>query len=107
MKAAMSETDRRRAIQGDYNQAHGIVPATVEKAVTPAFETLNRQPAAVEAGGQVREPLSEFKTLEDVDREVEKLEAAMKRAARDLAFEEAAHLRDRIKALRRLQVFEL
>jgi excinuclease ABC subunit B len=93
-------------IQRDYNQAHNIVPATVEKAVTATFDALSR-PSTQAAGDEIREPTVAFKSLDDVDREVEKLEAAMKRAARELAFEEAARLRDRIKALRRLQVFEM
>jgi excinuclease ABC subunit B len=107
MRAAMSETERRRKIQRAYNQAHHIVPATIEKAVVPTFEVLNRPSDTETAADEVREPPAEFKTLEDIDQEIEKLEAAMKQAARELAFEEAAQLRDRIKGLRRLQVFEM
>jgi excinuclease ABC subunit B len=107
MESALSETDRRREIQQAYNLVHGIIPATVEKEVTQTFEALNRGPVPTSPAEEVRETPAAFRTLEDVDREIEKLQSAMQHAAAQLAFEEAAVYRDRIGALRRLQVFEL
>ena len=106
MESALSETIRRREIQQAYNLDHGITPATVEKEVTQTFDVLHRTPVTAAAPEEIRETPAMFKTLEDIDREVERLQTEMSRAADQLAFEEAAVYRDRIKALRRLQVFE-
>ena len=105
MQAAIEETDRRRTIQQRYNQAHGITPRTVDKAITDIFDLAYESPA--EEAVQVAEPQAEFGSEADLDALIAELEEQMQAAAKDLAFEKAAQLRDRIKALRKRMLFEL
>ena len=104
MKAAMGETDRRRAIQEDHNRKHNITPTSIRKDVTSIFEKLYEQDADE---GKVAEKVADFETLDDVDKLLKKLEAEMDEAAKELAFERAAGLRDQIKAIRKKSVFTL
>ncbi len=99
MKKAMGETDRRRAIQEAYNQANNITPESI---VRPLDMTLAR---IIEAdytdltGGEV-EGIPEFKSQEDLDTYIRKLESDMRESAKRFEFEKAAKLRDTIKELR-------
>lgn len=95
MKAAIEETNRRRAIQQAYNEAHGITPQTIKKAVRDLI-------SISKAAEQVPD---EGKDLESMDeKELKKLEAEltkkMRQAAAELNFEEAAQLRDRLKEVK-------
>ena len=107
MKRAMDETDRRRTIQEQYNTQHDIIPESIEKEVVSIFDALyetdETKPDAV------AEELSEYSTLdlEELDRLIPKLEKEMKDAARDLEFERATELRDRIARMKERYVFEL
>ena len=97
MRAAMDETDRRRARQVAYNTEHGIVPETIIKAIRDVHQGLRRiaeERAELQVDG--REP-------EELARMMGRLEAQMKEAARNLEFERAAALRDEILQLRRLR----
>jgi excinuclease ABC subunit B len=104
MQQAIAETERRRVIQNAYNQTHGITPQTIQKEVVSIFESLssnvNRQPDRVAESG------AEYATVENMTQSIEKLEKEMMAAARDLAFERAAELRDRIQAMRAHLVFD-
>jgi excinuclease ABC subunit B len=99
MKRAMDETSRRRAIQSAYNEANGITPESI---VRPLDMTL----AAIVAADYADVPVSEtegvpeFKSQEEVDVYIAKLENDMREAARKFEFEKAAKLRDTIKELR-------
>jgi excinuclease ABC subunit B len=104
MQQAIDETRRRREIQQAHNRAHGITPASVQKAVTGSFDFITAPPAA--AHGRVAEAAEAYEAIEDVDAEVRRLEKEMHQAARDLDFERAAGLRDRIRRLQRLIVLE-
>ena len=104
MKAAIDETDRRRSIQEDYNHRHGITPQTIKKAIQPSFDLESagaRQPN--ETAG-IAEEVEAYRSLEDIDRRVTKLEKEMRAAAKDLDFERAAELRYRIRSLKELVV---
>ena len=90
MKAAMDETERRRQIQNDYNQAHGIVPKTVKKDIRSVIEATKVAEDPAEYEG--RSPLE--MTRKELKDYVKKLEKEMKQAAADLQFEGAAQLRD-------------
>ena len=90
MKAAMDETERRRQIQNDYNQAHGIVPKTVKKDIRSVIEATKVAEDPAEYEG--RRPLE--MTKKELKDYVKKLEKEMKQAAADLQFERAAQLRD-------------
>jgi excinuclease ABC subunit B len=96
MRHALDETERRRAKQTAWNEAHGITPQTIVKAVhnleTHRGEQMGRAAAFQEAAGLPPDEL--LRLAKDVERE-------MKRAARDLEFERAAELRDRLTSLRR------
>ncbi len=95
MRAAITETERRRAKQEAYNAAHGIVPQTIVKSVHDLIE--------ISASASEAEALtaSGVKMTERERRaEIEKLEKEMKRAAQMLEFEYAAVLRDRLVVLR-------
>jgi len=98
MKKAIDETTRRRAIQQAYNQEHGITPESI---VRPLDMSLA---AIVEADyvdmTVVADGLPEFKSQEEVDAYIAKLESDMREAAKKFEFEKAARLRDTIKDLR-------
>ena len=96
MKNAIAETERRRNIQMEYNEAHGITPVTIRKAVRELIST-SREVARTE------QRLG--KDPEDMDRDeltelIEKIEKQMRAAAAELNFEMAAELRDRMKELK-------
>src|SRR4051812_5814584 len=100
MRAAIRETDRRRAIQVAYNTQHGITPETVRKGITEMTEFLameDRAPAKRRRRGRS----AEFGGPEELERTIVEMEEEMMAAAEDLRFEEAARIRDEIKELRR------
>jgi len=110
MKRAISETNRRRAVQEEYNAVHGIDPQTIRKAVTDILATL--RPAgdgsAPKPGrdrrsrkhDRARNDLAEL-PQEELVRLIQTLEDEMHQAAVDLRFEYAARLRDEIGDLKR------
>ncbi len=93
MQVAMDETARRRKIQNDYNQAHGIVPKTIIKSVRDLIEISS--PTAERKG---RNGIKMTKV--EREKEIARLEKQMKEAARMMEFEYAAVLRDQIIELR-------
>ena len=97
MAKAISETNRRRKIQDDYNKAHGIEPKTVIKGVRDVIDISGKN-SDKGTEGKGRKP----KKMSAAEREkmIEKLTSEMKSAARMLEFEKAAYLRDEIKKLR-------
>jgi excinuclease ABC subunit B len=96
MQAAMDETARRRAVQQAHNQAHGITPETIRKAIRRGIEL------ELKAHHTAREALDHRKAETEYDRDelIVKLEEEMLEAARALEFERAATLRDQIAQLR-------
>ncbi|WP_373499447.1 excinuclease ABC subunit UvrB [Desulfococcus sp.] len=100
MKAAIDETERRRSIQEEYNKAHHIVPTTIRKTLSSAFDNLHESEAVLSR--KVSEPIHTFGEDADIVKVIRRLEKEMKDAAKDLAFERAAEIRDHIKALKEL-----
>jgi excinuclease ABC subunit B len=98
MRIAMEETARRRAIQAEYNRAHGITPATIRKGI-PALEYAAAEMDYVQLD-LVAEPPTSYKSSEDQEQLVQRLEMEMKAAAKRLEFERAAELRNRIRTLK-------
>ncbi|MGH2489546.1 MAG: excinuclease ABC subunit UvrB, partial [Candidatus Limnocylindria bacterium] len=97
MRAAIEETDRRRAKQVAYNADHGIVPETITKAIRDIHEGLRRvaeERTTLDLEGRGSEEVAELAS---------RLESQMREAARNLEFERAAALRDELVALRRLR----
>ncbi len=93
MKAAIEETERRRAKQAAYNQAHGITPTTIVKAIRQGMETELRASRTARDAIKSKEP--EFEVTEMV----RMLEDEMLEAAAALEFEKAAKIRDQVKLL--------
>lgn len=114
MKAAMDETARRREKQIAFNERHGITPTTILKDVDTPFDALfpTPEPGFGKNRGKGRlvaepEETQSYGSPRELARAVQRLEREMRDAARDLEFERAAGLRDRIRALRgRLLVSE-
>ena len=95
MKAAIGETDRRREIQSTYNRENGITPQSVVRAVSEGPGDEDRDPGlAPQSAISVLEGMTES----DVHRRIETLRDEMHAAAKDLDFERAAELRDRVRA---------
>jgi len=99
MQRTIEETGRRRAIQAAYNQAHHIRPETIKSRIKDIMATVYEQDY-VTVDVQAAEPGPVYASLGDLRREIKRLEGEMLAAARELAFEEAARLRDRIKELK-------
>ena len=102
MKAAMHETGRRRDIQQAYNRRHGITPKSIQKEITTIFDFAEE--SSPTAPDRVKEVVSNYQSVDDLDKVIQKLEKEMQAAARELEFERAADLRDEIKALKKLIV---
>jgi excinuclease ABC subunit B len=99
MQQAMTETGRRRAIQAAFNEAHGIVPVSIHKAVLAleyAEASVEPQQLALAAEASTKYADGD----EAVEQQIGRLELEMKAAAKDLEFERAAAIRNRIRALR-------
>jgi excinuclease ABC subunit B len=107
MRAAIDETYRRREVQLAYNKEHGIDPQTVVKAIRDVGMRL-RQVAEVEGVYEKRGRAISAGELprDELARLIKDLELQMKTAAKELAFEKAAALRDEIVDLRGLQVLQ-
>ncbi len=98
MAQAIRETERRRAKQQEYNRRHGITPQSVVK---PIEETLVNIIEADYVTVPIEDEDDELTTEAAIEARIRQLEAEMREAARQLQFERAATLRDRIKALKR------
>jgi len=100
MERAISETNRRRQMQINYNRKMGITPKTIQKSVHDTIETLK---AAEESADFKVDAISETHEEMPPDKLIDKLTAEMKEAAKALEFERAAALRDQIESLRKRQ----
>ncbi|OFW13698.1 MAG: excinuclease ABC subunit B [Acidobacteria bacterium RIFCSPLOWO2_02_FULL_67_21] len=98
MKTAISETERRRALQAAYNAEHGITPESVVRQIDDLLSSVYERDYTVGAGAG--DGPDAFRTQAELDAEIGRLETEMKAAAANLDFERAASLRDRAKALR-------
>ena len=101
MRAAISETNRRRAIQVAYNEEHGITPATIQKGISDISDFLMMESKVPASRGRRKRAELEGMSAEEIRRTMVELEEEMLAAADDLRFEYAAKLRDEIKSLRR------
>jgi excinuclease ABC subunit B len=101
MRAAIGETDRRRAVQVAYNERNGITPETVRKGISDITDFLSMESKVPTAGRKRRLRETQGMSAEEITRIMVELEEEMLAAADDLRFEYAAKLRDEIKALRR------
>ncbi|MGZ3774432.1 MAG: excinuclease ABC subunit UvrB [Pseudobdellovibrionaceae bacterium] len=108
MRKAIGETDRRRRIQKDYNEAHGITPQSIRKRIKEGLgEVFDGTLASTVLQGDSKASAMAHKFAhhpDKIQKEIETLRAKMKEYSANLEFEEAAKIRDEIK---RLQIVEL
>ena len=90
MEKAISETNRRRRLQKEYNEANGITPQTIKKSVRDTIKATIVEDIKAE---------HDIKDDEDISEVIEKLTNEMIKYAQELEFEKAAELRDKIKEL--------
>ena len=96
MERAIAETNRRRKIQKEYNEKHGIIPKTIIKEVRDVIEIGKSEKNALAKAGKGEKKLTRLER----ERLIEELSKQMKAAAAKLEFEQAVYIRDRIKELR-------
>ncbi|HXJ67105.1 MAG TPA: excinuclease ABC subunit UvrB [Actinomycetota bacterium] len=108
MKRAISETNRRRGIQEDYNREHGIDPQSIRKEVTDILLSMQTEGVGGRGRGRQTTPDRQRRRrehpempTEELQRLIQTLEEEMHQAARDLRFEYAARIRDEVKDLQR------
>ena len=103
MRIAIDETNRRRALQTEYNRANGITPESIIKAIDEVLGSVYeadyfKVPIQEEKGDETaRRP-------EEIEKEIAGLQAEMRIAADTMRFEEAAALRDRVRYLKKILV---
>ncbi len=102
MKAAIEETDRRRAAQQRYNEEKGITPQSVIKPLDPELVRIYEGdyyelPAVAEEAVQ-------YSSAEELEQEIQRLEQEMRAAAKQFEFERAAVLRDQVKKLKKMEI---
>ena len=105
MDRAMDETNRRRLMQKEYNQKHGITPESIKKEIHNILESIYEYDYVTVP--TIEEESVQYRTVEELDRHIAGLEKQMKEAAVNLEFEEAARLRDEIRGLKeqRLEMY--
>ena len=97
MEKAISETERRRAIQEAYNREHGITPTTIKKAVRDLI-AVSKKVAETEVKLK-KDP--ESMSRKELTKVIAQVEKQMRAAAADLNFEQAAELRDKMLELKK------
>ena len=93
MEKAIHETNRRRKIQEEYNQKHGIIPKTIQKSVRDTISIINVQDISTDY---------KLEKEDDIKDVIAKLTDEMLKYAAEMEFEKAAELRDKIKELENL-----
>ncbi len=104
MAFCISETDRRRKLQREYNERNHITPETIKKSIFEIRESVSEQDYFTVPTPGEKELMEEVKDLGSLDEMAKALEKKMKQAAQNLEFEKAAQYRDRLKALRDLEL---
>ena len=104
MQRAIDETDRRREKQQDYNRTHNITPIGIKRQVADVMEGARDAPSKAGKKGRVAEGKGKYRgnalKTDDIEKQIVSLEKQMFEQAKNLAFEEAAGLRDQIEELR-------
>ena len=90
MEKAISETNRRRKLQEEYNKEHGIIPKTIQKSIRDSIK------ASIIEEAEAKYNISKEESIEEV---INKLTDEMLKYASNMEFEKAAELRDKIKEL--------
>jgi len=104
LRFAIDETTRRRAVQQQYNEEHGIEPATIIKAIdSDLVKMANLDYLDVPLPGQ--KSRLDIAGDEDIDKAISRLQKEMKDAAKNLDFERAAEIRDKVRELKEARIF--
>ncbi|MFO1130297.1 MAG: excinuclease ABC subunit UvrB [Rickettsiales bacterium] len=105
IKYAISETERRRKIQQEYNQKHGIIPKTTTREILQLKELQNKSDKSNKEESKIEEiDKSQFKNEKELHKAIAKLKKDMLKFAKNMQFEEATKIRDKIKQLEILQL---
>jgi len=107
MQQAMDETNRRRTIQETYNREKQITPMTIRKDITSTFLPTEAYVSKKSGADKVSEAIDAYTSTDNLDEMIHAMEVEMKQAAKELEFETAAELRDKIKALKKRILYEL
>jgi excinuclease ABC subunit B len=102
IKRTLEITSERRAVQEEYNRKHGITPRTVRKEVLEELIATFGEELPLKAAEKEPSHL----TKEDVEDRIKEYEIEMKRAAKELRFEDATHFRDLLRHYQALQLME-
>ena len=102
---AMDETGRRRGIQKRYNLQHQITPETIKKDIAAVFDSIHESDYVTV--DTVSEKDAAYESSENIEAAVAELEKKMMAAAKELAFERAAVLRDQIADLKKILLFPI
>jgi excinuclease ABC subunit B len=105
MQMAVDETVRRRKIQEKFNRDYDITPMTIKKGVSSALISAF-YPQSNAQSYQVEEKISDYTSYESLEAQIKSLEKQMHAAAKELEFEKAAELRDRIRKIKKLIIFD-
>lgn len=103
MKACIDETDRRRIKQLAYNEEHNITPETVKKGLRSILESIEEKDYVTQPIG-IAESGEEYVAPKEIPKMVKKLRKEMLSAAKELNFEKAAELRDRVRKLEEMEL---
>src|SRR5713226_4254748 len=104
LRFAIEETDRRRAIQQKYNEEHGIEPASIIKAIDSDLVKMANLDY-LDIAGPLGTRKLDLVADEDLDKAISRLTREMKEAAKNLDFERAAEIRDRLRELKEIRIF--
>ena len=96
MRAALTETERRRKIQTQYNEEHGITPQTIQKAIRDIISITKEEEDEAPLGRKLKKDV-ESMDKKELKEMIAQLTKKMNRAAAELNFEEAAEYRDELK----------
>lgn len=106
MQQLLEETERRRAKQIAFNEAHGMTPETIKKSIKPTlYETLHPESAQKQADGDIpmaADPVMKYMSVEKIDDAIQEVKRKMETAAQDLDFIQAAQYRDEMLALQKV-----
>jgi excinuclease ABC subunit B len=104
LRNAIEETNRRRAIQQAYNEEHGIEPATIIKSIDSDLVKMSNLDYLDFGAARPKTKIEQLEG-EDLDKSISRLTKEMKEAAKNLDFEKAAELRDKIRELKEMRIF--
>ena len=104
MRKVIDETERRRVAQAKYNEEHGITPTTIRKSVDDILKATAAADAKASPSAELAKLMKssrrDYMTEYELEELISRLESEMRKVAKDLDFEKAAHLRDEIRKLK-------